>query len=363
MSSTYKICNRCVMDTTDPEIQFDENGYCNHCTGYYNIISKKVFRGEDGRKKLETLVQNIKDAGQGQGYDCLLGLSGGVDSSYIALKIKEMGLRPLCVHLDNGWNSETSVRNIQKLVEKLGSDLQTYVINWEEFRDLQLSFLKSGVPNLEIPTDHAFVAALYSLADKFKKRYIISGHNAVTEAILPRAWGHDARDLKHIHDIQERFGAIALKTFPRISYLKLWYYTRIKKIKVVRLLNFMEYDREKAKKYLEEQVQWHDYGAKHCESIFTKFFQEYILPKRYGYDKRRAHLSCLVCAGQMKRDDAVRILKENPYPSEENSRNDKKYVIKKLGLTDSDFEAMINMPRIPHERYKIDKRYVSCSSK
>jgi N-acetyl sugar amidotransferase len=351
MNKKYQICNRCIMDTSDPEIVFDEIGNCNHCNSFYESASKIWFPNEEGAKKLNAIINEVKQAGLNQEYDCVIGLSGGVDSSYLAYKAKESGLRPLAVHIDAGWNSELAVKNIENIVKKLNIDLYTCVIDWEEMRDLQIAFLRSGVANQDTPQDHAFFAALYGFAVKENIKYVLSGSNHATEFILPSAWGYDAMDSIHLKAIHKRFGKRALKTFPLVNFFDLYInYRYIKKMKVVAPLNYMPYSKNEAIKVLEQKLDWKYYGGKHYESRFTKFFQGYYLPKKFGYDKRKAHLSSLVVSGQMTREEALIEMQKDAYPSEQ-IEEDKEFIIKKLDLTESEFEDIINIPNTAFSVY------------
>lgn len=346
MSNEYKMCTRCVMDTTDPEITFDENGYCNHCRRFFDEIKDvKWLPNDEGKQLLENMLKKIKEEGINKKYDGIIGLSGGIDSSYLLVKMKEWGLRPLAVHVDGGWNSEQAVRNIEVLCKKLNIDLFTIVINWEEMRKLQVAFLKSGVENQDIPQDHAFFAGLYRFAVKNGVRYVFNGSNFATESILPSAWGFNAMDSRYLKEIYRRFGGDKLKTFPIVSFFEYYiYYPHIRNMKVVKPLNYIEYSQGKAIKMLEEEYAWRYYGAKHWESRFTKFFQGYYLPTRFGYDKRKAHLSSLIVSGEISRDEAIRKLDKPIYPPEQ-FEEDKLFILKKLGIIENEFEALVLAPR------------------
>jgi len=333
------------MDTTDPDIQFDESGICNHCKVAFAQLNSKPYclAPSEKQKCLEQLVAKIKQSGRNKKYDCIIGLSGGVDSSYVAYKVKESGLRPLAVHLDNGWDSELSVKNIENICKKLDIDLFTHVINWEEFKDLQLSFLKASTPDSEIPSDHAIVSILCQLADKKNVRYILAGVNIASESILPRAWSQGHSDWKYIKSVHHIFGTVPLKTFPHRSRTKQHYYSLVKKIEWISFLDYLEYDKEKAKKYLMEKIGFRDYGQKHHESNYTKIYQSYILPTKFGYDKRKAHLSSLICAGQITRDKALEIIKE-PLYSAKALEEDIHYLINKFGISREEFEQIMTLP-------------------
>ena len=349
-----KICTRCIMDTSAPDIEFDESGVCNYCKAYEERAKNELLDSITKKDKLSKILSIIKEDGKEKENDCIIGVSGGIDSTYTAFLTKEFGLRPLAIHLDNGWDSELSVSNIEKTLNVLGIDLYTHVIDWEEFKDLQLSFLKSSITNIEIPTDHAITAILYKQAAEENINYIISGNNIVTESIQPSYWGEYNKDLKLLESIHKRFGTIDLKTFPRISLKRFAYYTLIKHIKHISLLDYVDYNKEEAKKTLQNKLCWIDYGGKHYESIFTRFFQGYILIKKYNVDKRLGHLSTLIMSGQITREEALEEMKLPVYP-ENLFLEDKEFVLKKLGLTEKDFEDIMNLP------IKSDKDYPSNS--
>lgn len=341
MSAEYRICTRCIMDISDPQIVFDENGVCNHCHDYDRQMAQKVIPGEAGRAYLERLVERMKRDGRGKPYDCIIGVSGGVDSTYVAYLVKKMGLRPLAVHMDNGWDSELAVKNIEEALKRLGIDLYTEVLDWEEFRDLQVAFLKASTPDSEIPSDHAIWAVLGNMADKLKVKYIVSGFNVRTESHLPRAWSYGHFDWKYIRSVHTRFGSRPLKTFPHIGFFT--YYRRLLTHRRVDILNYIDYDKAEAMRILEKELGWRYYGGKHHESIYTRFYQGYILPTKFGYDKRRCHLSSLVCSGEMTREAALAEL-DKPAYAPAAQEEDREYVVKKLGLTDEEFEAILNAP-------------------
>ena len=344
MNRDYQICTRCIMDTTDPKITFDEEGICNHCRRYERRAQKEIHYDYAGQIKLQQIVDEIKKDGKNKEYDCIIGLSGGVDSTTVAYRVKQLGLRPLAVHLDNGWDDELAANNVENILKKLDIDLLTYVLDWDEFKDLQLSFLKASVPNCEIPTDHAIVSLLYHTATKKNIRYIISGGNIVTEAIMPFSWGYRNMDWKYIKSIHKKSGTVKLKTFPHLSLFDWVYYSFAKRIKVIPVLNYIPYVKQNAKKFIEKELGWKDYGPKHFESIYTRFFQAYILPTKFGFDKRKAHLSTLICSGQMTRQHALEEMKHSPYPNDQMLKEDRKYVLKKLGLTEQEFERIMFKP-------------------
>lgn len=353
----YQICTRCVMDTTDPWISFNEVGLCNHCIEYFELAPLYVYNGEKSDKALAELVKKMKEDGAGKPYDCIVGVSGGVDSTYVAYVTKQLGLRALTVHFDNGWNSELAVKNIENIVKKLEFDYQTYVVDWEEFKDLQIAFLKASVANAEIPSDHAFLAALYSIADKFGIKYLLSGSNFVTEAILPNSWGYNAKDVKHLRAIHRKFGTKKLRTYPALGFYKEVYYTYIKGIRMIRLLDYVPYDKGEAMKTIQEKLGWVYYGGKHYESVFTRFFQSYYLPRKFNIDKRIAHLSTLICSGQITREQALEELKKETYPADL-LKQDIEYVIKKLDLTEPEFEAIMKAPVKSYSDYPNNEKFL-----
>jgi len=330
------------MDTTDPDIQFDEHGVCNHCHTYDRMVREYVVDGEEGLRRLEQVAGKIRKEGQGRAYDCIIGVSGGVDSTYVAYRVKQLGLRPLAVHLDNGWDSELAVKNIEQTLKHLGIDLYTHVLDWEEFKDLQVAFLRASTPDSEIPTDHAIWALLGNMAEKIGIRYIISGFNVRTESHLPRAWSQGHFDWGYIRSIHRKFGKVKIKTFPYQNFPT--FYRRMFMHKRVDILNYLDYDKQTAMQFLEKELGWKYYGGKHFESIYTRFYQGYILPGKFGYDKRRAHLSSLVCSGAVSRTEALNEL-EQPAYSPAMQEEDREYVVKKLGLTDMEFEDIMNAPK------------------
>ncbi len=350
MMKKYQICTRCIMDTTDPDIQFDENGMCNHCKNYYVRIANEVQSGKEGKSRLDEISAKIKAHGHGKKYDCVTGVSGGVDSTMVVYTLKKLGLRPLVVHFDNGWNTELANENVKRMLDILNIDLHTTVINWEEFKDLQLSFLKAGVPNCEIPTDHAINALLFNTAAKHKIKYIIGGGNVATEGILPQSWGYHDQDLKHLQAIHKRFGKIPLKTLPKLSLIRFLYYIFVQKIRIIPILNYIDYKKSEAMKIIQKEFGWRYYGSKHYESIYTRFFQGYILPRRFGYDKRRAHLSCLICSRDISRKGALTEMEKDPY-ADNNLDEDTALVLKKLGLNEQEFERLMKVPVKLHSAY------------
>lgn len=353
MKNNYKQCTQCVMDTVgDPKIIFDEKGECNYCKEYRALKNALVVEGEPAVTMLREKCNEMKAAVDGDHYNCILGLSGGVDSSYLAYVAKQLGLNPLCIHFDNGWNSEIAVQNIEYIVNKLDFDLFTYIINWDEFKDLQRAYFKAGVIDIEALTDHAIFASIYKLAFKTGIKYILSGSNVVTEGILPQHWTHRKSDYINIVDIHKKHGSIQLKTFPLIDKRTK---DKIKKwgIETVELLNMMPYNKAEAKQILKEELNWQDYGGKHYESVFTKFYQAYVLPVKYNVDKRKAHLSTLICSGQITKQEALLELKKPLYRDDE-LKQDKTYVLKKLGFTEEQFDQMMKGLPVPHTNYAVE---------
>lgn len=340
------VCARCVMDTSDPEISFDEHGVCNHCRAYSELAARE----RRDPSELERLVRELEQAGAGKDYDCVIGVSGGVDSTYLAYEVKRLGLRPLAVHLDNGWDSELAIHNIQQALRTLDIDLVTRVLDWDEFRRLQISFLKASVPDGEIPTDHAILAALYDEASRRGIRSILSGDNFATEAVLPRRWTYGVHDWRYIRQVHRRFAGESLSTFRHVSRLRLAYLSRVRGIRMIKLLDYLPYVKLDAMELLQRELGWRPYGGKHYESIYTRFFQGYILPVKFGIDKRKAHLSTLINAGQLTREEALRELEENEYLAEQ-AAEDRIYVVKKLGLTEAEFEEIMRAPAKTYEDY------------
>ena len=341
---TGQICSRCVMDSSDPEISFDLNGICSHCKKFDTISSKDWWPNEDGAKKLDVILEKIKSDGRGAEYDCIIGLSGGLDSAYLALVLKDYGLRPLVVHVDAGWNSELAVHNIEKLVKYCGYDLHTHIMNWPEIRDLQLAYLKAGVANQDVVQDHAFFAVLYHFAVQNKIKYVLSGGNLATEAISVPSWHHAAMDAMNLHAIHKKYGEIPLKHYKTISFFQYYiYYPFIRKMKVVRPLNFMPYSKKIALKILIDRVGYKPYARKHGESRFTKFFQNHYLPTKFNMDKRKIHLSSMIVSGLISRQDALSELSQ-PLYDENELREDKHFIAKKLGLSVSELDEMTESP-------------------
>ena len=330
------------MDTSDPDIEFDSEGVCNHCHEYDRLVAQKVIGGDPGLRYLKHLVERMRRSGHRKKYDCLIGVSGGVDSTYVAYLVKKMGLRPLAVHVDNGWDSELAVKNIEEILKRLDIDLFTEVLDWEEFRGVQVAFLEASTPDSEIPSDHAIAAVLGNMADRLGVPYIISGANVRTETHIPRSWSQGHFDWGYIQSVYRRYGSGQLKTFPHVGFFT--YYRRLLTQRRIDILNYVEYSKSAAMKTVAEELGWRDYGGKHHESIYTRFYQGFLLPAKFGYDKRRSHLSSLVCSGEIARQAALSRLAEPAYaPSLQ--EEDREYVIKKLGLTEAGFQEILGRPK------------------
>jgi N-acetyl sugar amidotransferase len=347
-----KVCVHCIMDNVnEPDLQFDENGVCNYCRSYTES-SALIPKGEARDKKLHELVNTIKERSKGKKYDAVLGVSGGVDSTYLAYLAHKLGLKLLLVHCDNGWNSELSVKNIEGIIQYTGFDLHTIVLNWEEFKDIQLSFFKAGVVDIELPYDYALVASIYKVAEKHGIQSLLSGHNLVTEGtVMPKSWRHDKWDIINIKAIHKLFGKRPMKTFPHFSPWQMSYFTLTKKFENIRLLNYAEYDKKAAKELITKEMGWRDYGGKHYESVFTRFYQGYILPEKFHIDKRQFHYSILICSGQISRDEALEEMKKPPYASPQMLKEDMEYVKKKLDFTDESFNKYMAAPIHKHTDY------------
>ena len=352
----YRQCSLTVMDNiADPDITFDEKGICNYYYDYKAVELSALSTPEIGQEKLRQLTETMKQKGRGRKYDCIIGLSGGVDSTYVAYLVKKLGLRALAVHLDNGWNSELAVKNIENITRKLDIDLYTLVVNWLEFRDIQLSYVKASVVDIEVVSDHAILATMYKLARQHKIRYIISGTNIVTEHIMPPSWIFNKMDFANLKDIHSQFGQVKLKTYPSIDFKKYIYYSVALQLVPISILNYVPYNKKEIKELIGKELEWRDYGGKHYESIFTKFYQAYILPKKFKIDKRKPHLSTLICSGQITRAEALKEL-ELPLYSQNELEREKAYVLKKLGLTDKDFESIMKTPPSSHTKFESDAR-------
>lgn len=350
----YQICANCVMDTSDSRIQFDERGVCDHCNTFTSTILPNWHTDERGAAELRKITDEIKAAGKGKDFDCIIGMSGGIDSSYLTYLAKEkMGLRPLVFHVDAGWNSQEAVNNIEKLVDKLGLDLFTEVIDWEEMRDLQLAFFKAGVPHIDTPQDHAFFATMYKFADKYSVRHILTGANISTECVRnPIEWMYYQSDSTQLRDIHRRFGSRPLENFPITSIL--WhkvYLPYVKRIQVVTPLNYFPYVKSEAMKLLADRFGWQPYPQKHFESRFTRFYEGYWLPTKFGFDTRRVQFSSLILTHQMTRDEALEKLKSPAYDPERLAQ-DFEYIATKLGITTDELRRYHDQPNKSFRDYR-----------
>jgi N-acetyl sugar amidotransferase len=361
----YQICTNCVMDTTDSKIVFDEKGVCDHCNTFYKDVLPNWHTGERGQRELDAMVAQIRKDGEGRDFDCIIGMSGGIDSSYLLYIAKEkLGLRPLVFHVDAGWNSQEAVNNIERLVDKLKLDLYTEVIDWEEMRDLQLAFFKSGVPHIDTPQDHSFFATMYKFAKQHNVKYILTGANLSTECIRnPLEWMYYQSDSIQLRDIHRQFGTRPLKNFPvtSILYHKV-YLPYIKGIRVVRPLNYGQYIKQDAMKLLQEKFGWQPYPQKHFESRFTRFYEGYWLPARFGYDTRKVQYASLIVTGQMTRDEALERLKA-PALDSDTQRQEFEYVATKLGITVPELQGYFDMPKKTFRDYKSQESIYAIGAK
>jgi len=345
-----KVCSRCVLDESDPNITFDSDGECNYCKRY-DLLMSQVNR-KFTASSLDEKIREIKREGRGKEYDAIVGISGGVDSTYVLYKaVKEHGLNVLALHVDAGWNSEIAVRNIHRAIEKLDVDLHTHVIDWDMMRDVQAAFFRSSVVNCDVPQDHCFKAIQYQTAKKFGIRHFISGRNVATDSMMPSRWVWSNDDGYQIRKIHSKFGRKKLKDFPLFSA---WYGTvfipYFAKYQDLKILNYGDYKRLEAKRIVSEELGWSDYGGKHYESVFTEFYQGYYLPGKFGYDKRKAHLSGLINNGELTRERALEELQEEPL-EEQRIQELKGFVLKKLGFSENEWVEIMSAREIPHTDY------------
>jgi N-acetyl sugar amidotransferase len=347
-------CSNCVMDTTDTKISFDTSGVCDHCNTYFTDIEQVWNYGKGREGELNRLIENIRIDGRGKDFDCLMGVSGGIDSSFLLYKMThDYGLRPLVFHVDAGWNTQIAVNNIEKLVDGLGLDLYTEVINWEEIKDLQLAFFKSGVPHVDVPQDHAFFGTMYKFASKHKIKNILTGGNYSTECVRnPLEWMYYQSDSIQLKDIHSKYGSINLDSYPITNIL--WYKVYlpyIKGIKLYRPLDYIEYNKQEAMNLLESKFGYQKYPQKHFESRFTRFYESYWLYERFGYDVRKVQFSSLILTGQMTREEALEELKKLPY-DKETIHLEFEYVATKLGITVNELQSYFEMPKRTYKGYK-----------
>ena len=360
----YQVCSRCVMDTSDSVIKFNDQGVCDHCLNFETEIKPNWHTNEIGQAKLKRLVDQIKHDGKGKEFDCIIGISGGIDSSYLMYYAKSvLGLRPLAFSVDTGWTLNVAVENIEKVIRGLGLELYTEIVNWNEMKDLQLAFFKSQVAYQDLPQDHVIFSALYNYATKYKIKHVLTGGNFSTECIRePIEWVYQ-NDLTMIKDIHKKFGKQSLKTLPMTSMFKYkLYYRFIKGMKVHRPLDMIPYYKEEAVRTLKEKFNYEPYANKHFESVFTRFYEGYWLVKKFGYDKRRAHFSSLISTGQLTREVALEKLKDNPYDDQQASK-DLDYVCKKLSITKTDFLDLMSKPIKTYKNYRNKANLISLGVK
>lgn len=354
----YQICENCIMDTSDKEIHFNDQGICNHCIDSLNKIDNYFFSKDEENSNIEKLKSRVKKRAGNHKYDSIIGLSGGVDSSYIAYLCHINNLNPLCVHFDNGWNSDISIQNIKKIISVTGFDLHTEVINWPEFRDLQRSFILAGVVDIEMLSDHAIFTSLCRKINQYKIKTIMSGFNYKTEHGMPMSWVWSKMDFTNIKAIQKKFGSVKIKSFPHMTNIR-WLLMKRFNLRgyFEDPLNLINYDKFEAIQTLKSYFNWESYGAKHNESIFTKFYQSYILPTKFGIDKRRVHLSCLIRTKNISRKDALEKIKE-PFYDEIDLLKEKNFIMKKLNFKEDEFDNIIESEPVPHDYYPTDQRYI-----
>ena len=359
LAAKYQVCTNCAMDDTDAKITFDGRGMCDHCRNFYQEILPKWHPDASGSSKLQETVRAIREEGRGRDFDCIIGMSGGIDSSYLTHIVKEQfGLRPLVFHVDAGWNSQIAVNNIEKLVDGLGLDLYTEVIDWEEMKDLQLAFFKAAVPHIDTPQDHAFFATMYKFAEQHGVKYILTGANYSTECIRnPIDWMYYQSDSIQLRDIHRRFGMRPLRKYPTTSIFrhKIWL-PYVRRIRVVRPLNYVPYSKVDAVKLLMSKYGWQPYPQKHFESRFTRFYEGYWLPKKFGYDTRKVQLSSLIVTGQMTREEALEKLKE-PALDEATVRQEFEYVANKLGITPEELQGYLDLPNKTYKDYRSQETF------
>jgi N-acetyl sugar amidotransferase len=329
------------MDTAVPYIEFDENGVCNYCK-FHERLEERFPLTKEGEDKLFEIIENIKKNGKGKKYDCIVGFSGGTDSTYCLYLAKKWGLRPLAVHFDNGWNSLIAVENIKKTTDKLGVDLYTHVADWEKFKDMQIAHLKASVPDAENPTDVAIYSILYRIADKEGVKYVLHGHSFRNEGTAPIGWMY--MDGKYVEGVMKKYGNVKdLKSYPNLKFKDLFFYTIIKRIKEVRPLEYVPYYKAEAAKILKKELDWVDYGGHHHESIYTRFNTVYTLREKFNIDLRKLEYSAYIRTGKMERTEALRKLQESPL-TEKEIQGDMDYVMKKLGLSKIEFEKIMSTP-------------------
>jgi len=361
----YRLCQNCVMDTSDSNIVFDSRGWCDYCNNYYSNILPNWHPDERGDAEIRSIADKIRFEGRGRDHDCIIGVSGGVDSSYVTyVAAAKLGLRPLVFHVDAGWNSQQAVNNIERLIDGLRLDLHTEVVDWSEMQDLQRAFFLAQVPHIDTPQDHAFFAALYNFAAKHRFKYVLTGANYSTECVRePLEWHYHASDLRQLMDIHRRFGKVPLRTFPLAGIFRFKvYYRLVKGIRVVKPLNYIPFFKEAAMQELADRFSWQKYAHKHYESRFTRFYEGYWLPMKFGYDKRRAHFSSLILTKQMTRSDALDRL-SRPAFDEETIEHDLEYVANKLDFTVTELKQIMAGQNKSYHDYRNSKTLIDFGTK
>lgn len=353
----YRICTRCVMDTSDKKIVFNEKGECNHCLRYDSIVRPQILSAVDKQIQMEVLIGKVIEAGKGNKYDCLIGLSGGMDSSYVVYLAKKHNLRPIIVHFDNGWDSELAVKNIENIIKRSGFDYYNYIVDWEEFRDLQRAYFKASVVDVEVPTDMGIFSLIPKLAIRFGVKYILFGANIETESTMGADWNFPGKmDRSNLEDIYKKYGEKQLRTFPYLSPIRQLLY-RFKDIKQVNVLLYDECDYRKIKEILVREFEWRDYGVKHGESTFTRYYQSSYLVNKFFFDKRRAHFSDQINSGHFDRKHGLELLKLPVYKNKEEEMQEKKYVCTKLGFSENEFDKIMRSPSRSHFDFRVNGYY------
>ena len=360
--SDYQICTRCVMDTSDPGIIFDAEGHCSACNAYLEQRAVRGYRPGESEKELEALVERIKRDNRDKPYDVILGISGGVDSAYMAYLAHELGLRVLAVHVDTGWNNEVAVKNIERMCKKLNLELHTIVIDWPTMKELQRAYMLSGLANLDVPQDHVLMTAVMRFAKQYKIGYVLNGNNLATEgASSPYTAQQTYMDFWHIRSVYRRHGrGKSLRKYPHLSFWEArWKFPSITKIDI---LNYVPYSKKEAIEVLSREFGWEYYGGKHFESRFTKYFQSVYQPAKFGYDKRRYHLSCLIMNGEMTREEALEELKQPPYPIDQ-QKEDEAYILKKLEIDPEEWQRILHAPPTPNDAYFSQEKVISLAKR
>ncbi|NDV46027.1 N-acetyl sugar amidotransferase [Paludibacter sp. 221] len=355
-ADSYKVCTRCMMDTTDKFIVFDKNGVCNHCHSYDEYVKNNILSSSDKKKFLKELISLIKKEGEGRKYDCIIGLSGGMDSSYVAYLVKKYNLRTLIVHFDNGWDTEVATENVKKIIKKTGYDYFNYKVDYDEFIDLQRAYLKASVVDIEVPTDMAIFSLIPKIALKYDVKYILYGTNIETESTMGSNWNYTKMDRRNLETIHKTFGEKELKTYPYYKPMEQLLF-KMKKIKQINILLYDECNYSIIKDVISKEFGWEAYSVKHGESVFTKFYQSYILPRKFGIDKRKAHLSDQINSHHITRAEALNVLATPLYLTKEEEVAEYNHVLDRLGFTDVEFERIMNIPVKSHNEYSTSMLY------